>query len=101
MFTGSAHQGSALLSLLHSAESSASTLGENQAQIVLGVLEELEIRVQIGCLVGDDAAPNDTAVSAIWKFYIRRSPKTAIRRSDSVLRPYCQSLCTCTDFWKR
>lgn len=39
--------------------------GENQAQIVLGVLEELEIRVQIGCLVGDDAAPNDTAVSAI------------------------------------
>lgn len=39
--------------------------GENQAQIVLDVLGELQIRDRIGCLVGDNAATNDTAVSAI------------------------------------
>ncbi|KAF4546931.1 Hypothetical protein D9617_95g039960 [Elsinoe fawcettii] len=39
--------------------------GENQAQIVLEVLEELQIQDRIGCLVGDNAASNDTAVSAI------------------------------------
>ena len=39
--------------------------GENQAQIVLQVLEELQIRDRIGCLVGDNAASNDTAMLAI------------------------------------
>lgn len=39
--------------------------GENQAQIVLEVLEELQIRDRIGCLVGDNAASNDTAMLAI------------------------------------
>lgn len=39
--------------------------GENQAQIVVEVLEELHIQDRIGCLVGDNAASNDTAVSAI------------------------------------
>lgn len=38
---------------------------EIQAQIVLGVLEELQIQGRIGCLVDDNAASNDTAVSAI------------------------------------
>jgi len=39
--------------------------GENQAQIVLEVLRELRIQDRVGCLVGDNAAVNDTAVSAI------------------------------------
>lgn len=41
--------------------------GENQAQIVLNVLEELQIKDRIGCLVGDNAASNDTAMLAILK----------------------------------
>lgn len=39
--------------------------GENQAQIVVEVLGELQIQDRIGCLVGDNAASNDTAVSTI------------------------------------
>jgi hypothetical protein len=41
--------------------------GENQAQIVLNVLEELQIKDQIGCLVGDNAASKDAAMLAILK----------------------------------
>lgn len=41
--------------------------GENQAQIVLDVLDEFQIQERIGCLVGDNAAANDTAVSTILK----------------------------------
>ena len=41
--------------------------GENQAQVVLGVLEELRIKDRVGCLVGDNAASNDTAMLAILK----------------------------------
>lgn len=38
--------------------------GENQAQIVLDVLEGLQIKDRIGCLGGDNAASNDTAMLA-------------------------------------
>jgi hypothetical protein len=41
--------------------------GENQAQIVLDVLDEFQIQERVGCLVGDNAASNDTAVSTILK----------------------------------
>ncbi|GAB7336563.1 hypothetical protein MBLNU13_g09833t2 [Cladosporium sp. NU13] len=49
--------------------------GENQAQIVLEVLEELHIRDRIGCLVGDNAASNDTAIDA-------RSLQTACKEAS-------------------
>lgn len=48
--------------------------GENKAQIVLSVLEEVEI--QGHCLVGDNGASNDTAVSAILKVLHQLSPRS-------------------------
>jgi hypothetical protein len=39
--------------------------GEDQAQIVLDVLEELRIKDRVGCLVGDNAASDEIAMMAI------------------------------------
>jgi len=76
--------------------------GENQAQIVLEVLRELRIQDRVGCLVGDNAAVNDTAVSAILGgLHPTLSKKQRFSISNPMLGPYHQSLCPCTDLRER
>lgn len=59
--------------------------GENQAQIVLDVLDEFQVQERIGCLVGDNAASNDTTVSTILK---AQSPKLT-QKQQTLIRIWC------------
>ena len=55
--------------------------GENQAEVIIQVIDEFNIQSRIGYFVTDNAANNDTAIDAVVAYYFpHMTPKQRVGR---------------------